>query len=388
MYVVFPVLTSYGIYPSAYYVQYSLSGDHGLVWALVLTSASCNLAFGLGYMCFSRKGPHQAHSPPRLPVDPAPLLSRSISVGFLTLFLGLIIIGWFFPYARARPEAIHSIMSTGKVVLCSLYIVRLTMIGFDRSTKAMFALQALLMVIEGSRWYFLSAVVATVLHMEATTPGGIPRKKVFMFGAALGISLSVIGLLRVGSRVSLDRIASPFFIEGNYGSYMVLQSFDLLRSHSIHWITCFSDYVVDPLIYLVPRPIYWLMGINKDEIGIYQFWVSAHRHLLTENYAPVGGFNYMAQATNALPFVGPPIMAFALATVTLLVEARRFISSLHWLHYYIFSAGFMFVFIKTLFHQTCKYYVTLVIPALILYWIISRHRARFTEITKNPIFKL
>ncbi len=136
----------------------------------------------------------------------------------------------------------------------------------------------------------------------------------------------------------------------------------------------FADYFVDPVLYTLPRTLFLSENVDKETVGLFPAFIAEHQQYLDEKYAPLGGFFYTAQASSALPFVGPLFITFLFAVITISVENKRNRSGWWQLIYYLYSAGFVFVFIKTRFDTTINYYITLSVPAYLLYYIVTNPR--------------
>jgi hypothetical protein len=114
------------------------------------------------------------------------------------------------------------------------------------------------------------------------------------------------------------------------------------------------------------------MGVDKEVFNIYGMQKASIQHCLTEEFAPVGGFHYIAQASSAIPFIGPIIITALFALTSIYVDKKKNLNRFYNILYYTYIGGFSFVFIKTIFNQTLKYYLTLAIPAFIIYYFILK----------------
>jgi hypothetical protein len=300
--------------------------------------------------------------------------SQNLLFGLYMFFCVLLIyFGSKYNYTSVagKSEVIHSFISNAKTILASIYIFVLVKYGFNKRTFIMFCGFVGLLLVEQSRWYFISVLVATCLFLQNTKK--ITNKQIIFVFFVFLILLSYVGLYRSNVEMKhLGLLVNPFYIEGDYGSYMILQTYDLIHKGSVLFYTFFLDYVIDPIVYLIPRFAFLMLGTEKDSFGIFQHFVSVHQSFLLEQYAPVGGFHYIAQASSALPFFGPLIITYLFARLTVYVENNAYKSKFHEISYYLYSSGFMFVFIKTIFSQTVKYYLTLAIPAYILFFVAKR----------------
>ena len=362
LYSVFPILTYYGIEPKVWFFHGSLNESELLVSTQIIIMSACNVVFA---SVFWAKHQRTDVQPVFLPSVDKKHVRDVVFLGYTVACLVLAVLGHKYNYTSGRGELIHSFISNAKVLLASSYIVFMVVYGFGYRLTLMFLGFLLLTLVEQSRWYFISILVATILYAQHSR--ALNGKKVAVVGIIFAAILAYIGLYRCG--VSLQHFSlllNPFFMEGDFGSYVVLQTYDLVYSGAATFYTLFSDYLVDPILYLIPRIFFMGLGIDKDSVGMLATFVSVHQPYLHELYAPLGGFHYIAQASSAVPFLGPVIVTYAFALLTVAVENRRRRSIVAELTYYLYSAGFMFVFIKTKFDLTVKYYLTLAIPAYLL----------------------
>lgn len=367
LYSVFPLLVFYGVYPDVWYRTYELMSDEKLVSTLVILISLCNVVFASVYLLnFKRSlGAQTTNLFVRRPYG-----EFLFFIVFCVLSILLTYYGYSYSYTSGRSEVVHSVISNLKTILAGFYVAYLVYYGFGLKTFLMLILFSLLMVLEGSRWYFVSVLFATLVFIQNSNPN-INNAKIFFYMLPFLILLSWVGLERSSVDISdYLLLLNPFYIEGTYGSYMVLQTYDVLYKDGINIYTFFIDYLIDPILYLIPRFFYIPFGVNKDEITIFSQFVNSIQPALSEEYAPVGGFHYIAQASSALPFLGPLIVTYFFAKVSIFFEKKKYSSGFFELYYYIYISGFSFVFIKTVFHQTIKYGLTLAFFSIIFYLIM------------------
>lgn len=398
LYSVFPTLTFLGIEPQVWFRHYTLNGSEILISTQIAIMSLCNVVFAHTFYTRYKKSylvlPNLTQS---LKKDS---YKNVIFITYTTLCVLLLYFGYKYSYTSGRGEVIHSIISNAKTILASVYIYFLVRYRLNYRLLIMFLSYLLLLFVEQSRWYFVSVLVASLFYIQnvkevkqtliAETRSytvlidkvKLGKLDIIQLVAILVIFstvLSYVGLARSSVEVKDFLIfLNPFYIEGDYGSYMILQTYDLIYKGGIEFYTLFLDYLIDPVIYLLPRFLFIVLGLEKDKVGIFSFFVSFHEHYLTETYSPVGGFHYIAQASSAFPFLGPLLVTYIFAVITVRVEnsLHKNSSKLNELNYYLYSAGFAFVFIKTLFHQTIKYYLTLAIPAYILFYLLKTSSKR------------
>jgi len=392
LYSLFPALVFADAVPY-YWTTWTTLSDSELVVATHLgITAACNMAFGSVFLFGLRR-----YATPSAPLFDRPHCSSGcvlVFVVYIVFCVAMTYLGSVFTYGTGavKNELVHSLMSNGKVLLSALYILFIVRFGFSWLTVVMLGGYVVLMLVEHSRWYFITVLVTTLVYLQ--NRGKVSNFKVILSVLGAAALLSYVALIRVEDQmganldisiqswddvlVLLEALLAPFYGEGVFGSYMALQTYDLFWSGQPAFYTFFLDYIVDPLVYLIPRILYVAVDVYKDDVGIFSYFISSNQPYLDEQYAPLGGFQYLAQAMSAVPFVGPVLITLAFAGAAVWFENRRRRSPLLELHYYLFTAGFGFVFLKTMFHVTVKYYLTLMIPVLILNALLNqlgRHSA-------------
>ncbi len=395
LYSVFPTLTFLKIEPQIWFRHYTLNESELLVSTQILIMSLCNIIFAYVFYSSYRKSNISAVRPQAAKKD---IYQNLIFISYTIACLALILIGLKYSYTSNRGIIVHSIISNAKTILASVYVFFIVRYGLSYRILLMFFGYVFLLLVEQSRIYFVMVLVTSLLYLQNTKEvkketlistngllqvissvktGKLSNRQMIALLLVSFVLLSYVALARSGVKIE-DFIIflNPFYIEGDYGSYMILQTYDLVYKGVIDFYTLFLDYLVDPIIYLLPRFIFMLSGINKDGVGIFETFVASYDRYLAEKYAPVGGFHYIAQASSALPFLGPLLVTYIFARVTVRVEnsmRKATVSNFSELTYYLYSSGFAFVFIKTLFHQTVKYYATLAIPAYFLFFLLKRY---------------
>lgn len=369
IYSVFPVLTVLGIEPEMLFKRWPLNESVLLVSTHATVTAACIFVWAYSFHRSQRPGDEVDA------VRHANTGAGAALVFLLYMLICVVLIAWGSRHSYASgslSEMGQSGMAKAKVLLASIYILYVARYGADRRLLLMFLGFVGLLLVEHSRWFFVSVLFVSAFYLQNT--GRLTNKQIIVLGLVFFLLLSFVGLYRLQIPLtSVGLILNPLYIEGNYGSYMVLQTYDLLFRGEMRFCTMFADYLVDPFLYLLPRPIFVLDNATKEMVGIFAHFVRVHQPFMEDKYAPVGGFNYIAQASSAFPFVGPILVTWLLASLTIKVENRRNRNDWWSLMYYLYSGGFLFVFLKTRFDITINYLLTLAVPALVLYFLISRY---------------
>jgi hypothetical protein len=126
---------------------------------------------------------------------------------------------------------------------------------------------------------------------------------------------------------------------------------------------------------MIPRALLAFLSFDKDSLSVFVNWmVYANNSMLQDSFPPYGGFFYIAEASVAMPFVGPAIIAFAYGCLSGIIESRKGDNIFSRLNFIIFSIGFNMVFIKHRFAAAANYYFTTMISAysiVVCYTIIK-----------------
>jgi hypothetical protein len=362
LYSFFPMLVANNIYPQKYYIPYELSFSFEHVAFHLFLNAICLLIFIWQYRHFKATRSFISFK--------AYLRNEGSSFIFCLLFLLLTVyMGMKIGYVDNQTSLDRSLMSNMKTLAVGTYVGYLIIYGFNIRTRFLLILIFCLLVVESSRWYVTSAFLATAIHMSNKKVINLYKFSLFAFSFLLLYSWIVIH--RAGLPFDSDLILSPYFIEGTYGSYMNLQFIDLLINDRLQWLSLFSNYIFDPILYLIPRFFAELLDINKETLGFLGAFIVAHSEYLDNNWAPVGGFYYLAEASVAFPIFGPIIVTWAFSKLTFSLDSKSIDNFKNRFFVIMVSSGFVFVFIKTYFAQTVKYFLTYSIGFIFVY-LISR----------------
>jgi hypothetical protein len=354
--------------------EWSPAYANGVMERYILVSALCNFSFLAVYT----RSRDRSFSKPAFLSYPGKDLAFPVLAVMTGLGVVVVLLGAKYPYGHPRPEMVHSLISNLTVLASGTFMLCMFTVRGWKLAAAFLVMTACMMV-EHSRWAFISAFLALAFYLDDQGRLSL-RVKIFSL-LAVSVLLSSVALFRVG-RFEWGVLAEPFFVEGVMGSYPALQSMALV-SKGFSSFSYFADYVVDPVVYMVPRAVFHALDLQKDAIGILPSLLSRAQPLLDLPFAPRGGFHYIAQANMALPYFGPVAVAALLAKLTAYIENKRASSPLMFVLYYLYSAGFFFVFLKTIFALTIKYFVTLSAPTGI-FALLTARKARFRLGTVEP----
>ncbi|HEY0605071.1 MAG TPA: hypothetical protein VGD58_19285 [Herpetosiphonaceae bacterium] len=368
VYTLFPLLVSAGIQPT-YFYNSSLNFRYDLIDIHLIVTGFANIAYCLGRLIGYRR---QLQPVPR--GRPAFLRTRVtqidniIMLGFMVFAIALTLAGMQFRWGYARSELVNSLLGQGKVILSGVYAYFLVFYGLRPRTIFMLCFVVIITFFEGSRTSLIAMTIGTLI--VAQEDRAFSRLTLLLFTFAFVLYFIFIAMYRIGYDTSsisqLLDATFPIFIEGTYGSYMNLQVYDLVIARPIDY-TYFLNYLVDPVVFSVPRPLFIAFGLDKDSFTIFQSWIANETMRLQEPFAPYGGFFYVAEASAALPYVGPAIVAFGFALLTAWAENRRKLTIGGRFQFVIFTIGFSMVFIKHHFAGSTRFYFTTFIVAYGIY---------------------
>lgn len=361
LYTLIPLLVSQGIKPSIFVVL-SLNERTDLVSTHLAVTALANFFYAFGtYFIYSYCR--------RLWIKKIQFSRRSatLTIGDLVvvsifLILGIILIleGYKYPWlSPKRTDTINSLMGQGKVILCGLYIYILAFYGIGYKTMLMLLMIIVITMFEHSRTSLIAVTFGTLVMAQEEKK--ISTLMLIFTALTATLFFVLIAIYRTGIQLSnLKSVIDmffPVFVEGSCGSYMNLQVYDLLNKGGQRY-TYFLNYLVDPFVYMLPRPILNANSIDKDSLTIFGNWITWANGSLYEKFAPLGGFFYVAEASAALPYLGPAIVAFVFGSVTQWIDNNKDEGIIGALNFLIFTTGFTMFFIKHHFAASTHFYIT------------------------------
>ena len=316
----------------------------------LLLASSANLCFGLVFLFrFHRVV---------LIAPPGTLTSlrrRNFVLLTFPLFLATCLLsakyGWH-AYTFAISEDAESLGGlftlTAYVKYCfvAVYIYYLYRFDFDRWASVLLAEELIVMVVDGGRTTVFPITFLTLMIVYDRFAAKSVRRKVYI-GLALAICASVL----VRSFVIHDesfalRVIAPVSVEGMMGAYPSLQSIYAI-SHGQHpAYTYGSSYCVDPFFWLLPQ------GHMRDQLSFLQGWVRSILPAVPDTqFAPMGGFYFLAEAVAAFSYFGPALVTACFAFALVSIENRK---NKHRLFYLVWTSTIGILFVKTIFGNAFK----------------------------------
>lgn len=363
IYTVFPIAVGQGLQPGIF-MNSSLNFRDELIDTHLLVCSLANCAYAFGTAVFLDDRAHEPTSPDIKSEDGSHL--RILQFIFFAGAIALTILGAAHPWGTDRGELVNSVLGQGKVLLSGLYAYYIAKVGVRRTALLMLAAMAVLTAIEGSRTSLIAMTLGTMIVAYADGAiGGLKVAALAVVGFVFFVMLAIVRVERSPFELgALVDVAFPLFIEGTYGSYMNLQVLEIFGSSGAA-PTLFLNYFVDPLVFVIPRVLFVAVGLQKDEYTIFGSWVTSHAGVLVEEFAPYGGFYFVAEASAAMPYLGPIVIAFAFAWFSSWIWNQRSGSQSGRTRWVTFAVSFSLVFLKHTFAASLAMYVTCVLGVVL-----------------------
>jgi hypothetical protein len=243
---------------------------------------------------------------------------------------------------------VYTLASYVKSGFVAVYLYYFYRFGLNRGAWLLLGCHAIVALLDGARTTFLPILLLTLFLLREQSGNATKRRKIYAL-AALGILIS-IGARAVIIRGDsfLVRMITPVTVEGVMGSYPSLQSIYALQQEQHPNLTYGASYVVDPIVWFLPQ------GETRDRFLFLQSWVKDSSASLQEEFAPMGGFYYLAEAVTAFSYAGPAIVttAFAFALIWVQRNVNR-----HRLLYVTWMPTIGILFVKMIFGNVFKLFL-------------------------------
>jgi hypothetical protein len=243
---------------------------------------------------------------------------------------------------------IYTLASYVKSGFVAVYLYYLYRFGLNRWAWLLLGFHAVVAFLDGARTTFLPILLLTLFLLNEQGGNAIKRRRTYAL-AALGLFIA-IGARAVIVRGDsfLARMITPVTVEGVMGSYPSLQSIYALEQRQHPNLTLGASYVIDPIVWFLPQ------GDTRDHYLFLQSWVNDSSTLLQEEFAPMGGFYYIAEAVTAFSYAGPAIVttAFAFALIWVQRNVNR-----HRLLYLTWMPTIGILFVKMIFGNVFKLFL-------------------------------
>jgi len=326
------LLSAYGIF-AAFQMLYNLAPasakalgadtltlllDSAAVNTQLLLAASANVCFGIVHAVYYRK--------PLLKYDSGSSQERQkrnyVLWSVLPFLLGYIMVmkyGWnaltvINPGVKEAAGGMFVLTAYIKNCLVALYVYYLYRFGVDKWAWVLLGAHTVLVVLDGARTTFLPIAFLTLLLFDHQGASKLQKRKLYALAlCGLSISIAARSLSLEGGSL-LARIGAPVTSEGLFGAYPSLQAIHVLSQDSHPRLTYGASYILDPIIWIVPQ------GDTRSGNLIFHSWATEAASSLQEDFGPMGGFYYVAEAVAAFSYAGPAIITTLFASVLIWVE--------------------------------------------------------------------
>lgn len=363
------------------FVGFSLYSDPDVVFTQLWMSSASSFCFGIVYLFFFRD----------TPAAKAPLLPERMRRRYFFLAVPVFVLactlasiyGWreltsAVGTDQAAPTGVmFTITAYVKYWCVGIYLYYLYRFGLDKWAWALMGMHVVLMLIDNSRLTFLPILLFTLIILNSSVKGKRKRKVYAL--AFLGIALSIFVRAVLGPNQG-DRVAqaiAPIVVEGGLGDYATLQSIYIMKHGTQSNFLYGSTYILDPLAWLAPQ------GPLRDSVSQLHGYTEANSKFLTENYAPWGGYYYLAEAVLNFGYLGPVLVTTAFAFVLVIVERNK--NRMRML-YVAFVPTLGILFVKSIFGNVFKLFLIQIV-------VLTAYRAfsalnKLAKVTRYPACSL
>jgi hypothetical protein len=357
------------------YDGFSLYSDPDVVFTQLWMSSLSSLCFGVVYLRYFKDTP--IARPPSLPgAMRRRYFLLSVPVFVLACLLASIY-GW-----RELTHGVDTDLASAagfmftltayvKYWCVGIYLYYIYRFGLDKWAWAILGMHVVLMLIDNARLTFLPIVLFTLIIMSSNSKA----KRLVYILAAVGIALSIFVRAALSPNPG-DRVAqamAPIIVEGGLGDYATLQSIYIMKHAAPASFQYGATYILDPLVWLVPQ------GNLRDSVSSLHGYVEANSGSLAENYAPWGGYYYLAEAVLNFGYLGPVVVTTLFALCLVYVDRNK--NRLRML--YVSSAPTLgILFVKSVFGNVVKLFL-IQLFVLMVYRVFSALN-RLMKVSRYP----
>jgi hypothetical protein len=258
-----------------------------------------------------------------------------------------------------------SIVFYVKLLFLSLSLFYLANYGL-KGFSIVFITQILIMIEDGGRTTFFPMFILVIslilMKYKLTVPKKIYNKMALnLFFIFLLLTISVL-FSRALIMTNVDNIyiamLSSLFIEGVMGSYPSLQTLDAIVNHGYNSYTYGLSYILDPFLWIYPS------ATIRDEYAIFEQFKSNIEPILSEKFAPMGGFYFISEANAMFPVLGPILITSVFAFVNIVIERKKRRNKEL---YFVYFSTVGLLFTKAIFGNIIKLFIV----SLLCYYFIN-----------------
>lgn len=302
---------------------FGLLSDVRLVNIQLVLAAISNVCFGLAYLMFYRNVRFAA---PQLPS------SKRVRQNYLYMAFPLFLVtcalcekyGWhqltFAGYAAGGAETLGGMFTVTayvKFFFVAVYLYYLYRFGLDKGAWILLGQHVIVMVIDGARTTFLPVFLVTLFILLDKATNGKRLRTIYALAlAGFVLSIGTRALIFHDSSLLQDMVA-PVAIEGSMGDYSCLQTIQGVESLRHPQYTFGVSYVLDPLVWLIPK------SIGREGLSSFTRWTDELAPVLDEPFSPMGGFYYLSEAIAAFSYAGPAIITTIFALFLIWVDRNK-----------------------------------------------------------------
>ncbi|MBZ9609314.1 O-antigen polysaccharide polymerase Wzy [Clostridium estertheticum] len=299
---------------------FSLDNNINLLNNQLLIAALCNVVFALVFFEFYKQIEYKDEN--------KNVINTKKKNIFIAIYIIVFFIALYFTRKYGWNQVSHNFIKENataysltaylKYVFISMYLFYLYKYGVNKTLVLLLVLQVVIMYFDGARTTFFSIAVSTICIYNLKFSE--KRLKTLLIGIiSLFLIVSARSIIMKGT--FKENFAGSINIEAQVGSYMVRQSLHIEDSNPSY--TYGKTYIVDPVIYFID-PI--TRPFLKKPLRSYLYfdkWQKDNSIYLSEAYAPMGGFYYIAEAVTTFPYVGAEIITFIYAMLCVYMENNK-----------------------------------------------------------------
>ena len=214
---------------------------------------------------------------------------------------------------------LFSITAYLKLLFVSCYLYYIYKFGFNRGAIFLFGLHTIVMFVDGSRSTYMPILFLTISMLYSKSRNFNKNNYKIAALAAGGLAMIVLSravIMSVDESLT-DNMIMSMLIEGCTGSYMSLQAIYVIANDYSATFTFGATYLIDPFIWLIPQTSI------RNNFLTFNDWVNNISPLLREEFAPMGGFYYIAESMAFVPYAGPVIITGVFALITVWIERNK-----------------------------------------------------------------
>lgn len=299
---------------------FALDNNIKLINNQLLIAALCNIVFALVFFKFYKQIEYEDEN--------KNVINTKRKNIFIAIYIIVFFIALYFTRKYGWNQVSHNFIKENataysltaylKYIFVAMYLFYLYKYGISKTLGLLIILQVVIMYFDGSRTTFFCIAVSTICiyNLEFSEK----KLKTLLIGIIiLFLIISARTIILKGS--FKENLYNSVTIEAQVGSYMVRQSLHIEELNPSY--TYGKTYIVDPVIYFID-PI--TRPFLKKPLRSYLYfdkWQEDNSKYLTEDYAPMGGFYYIAEAVTTFPYVGAEIITFIYALLCVYMENNK-----------------------------------------------------------------